>query len=250
MLMIYTHLKQQGRCPSMLCRSASEALQFNQASYPRLQASLRCTAAVRTEAQHTVGPKVELVGGVPTVVERVAEVPTAGSGQAPDQSDQNGSTVQKLEINNWGGRKNNQTKNNFKIVFLGKSGVGKTSITLRFCRDVFQEGTEATIGASFLTKVMPFKDRQIKFEMWDTAGQERYKALAPMYYRYADAAVLVYDITDEESFNALKNWHNELKKNVDCLVLLVGNKMDLSNQRRVDKQKSEEFAQEKRMFNN
>jgi len=81
MLMIYTHLKQQGRCPSMLCRSASEALQFNQASYPRLQASLRCTAAVRTEAQHTVGPKVELVGGVPTVVERVAEVPTAGSGR-------------------------------------------------------------------------------------------------------------------------------------------------------------------------
>jgi len=138
------------------------------------------------------------------------------------------------------------SKNNFKIVFLGKSGVGKTSITLRFCRDTFQDGTEATIGASFLTKMQVLKDRQIKFEMWDTAGQERYRALAPMYYRNADAAVLVYDITDGESFSSLQSWYQELQKNVpNCIIILTGNKLDLAQDRKVPKENALEFANEK-----
>jgi len=142
--------------------------------------------------------------------------------------------------------KSSQTKNNFKIVFLGRSGVGKTSVTLRFCRDTFQDGTEATIGASFVTKIMPIKERQVKFEIWDTAGQERYRALTPMYYRNADAAVLVYDITDAESFTALQSWYQELHKNVpNCVILLAGNKMDLGHDRKVTKETAQQFANEK-----
>jgi len=151
-------------------------------------------------------------------------------------------------INNWDAKTKSilSTKNNFKIVFLGKSGVGKTSITLRFCRETFQDGTEATIGASFLTKIMAIKDRQVKFEIWDTAGQERYRALAPMYYRNADAAVLVYDITDSESFSSLQSWYQELHKNVpNCIIILTGNKMDLSNERKVSRENAEEFASQK-----
>jgi Ras-related protein Rab-5C len=139
-----------------------------------------------------------------------------------------------------------QSKNNFKVVFLGKSGVGKTSVTLRFCRDMFLDGTEATIGASFLTKMMTFNERSIKFELWDTAGQERYRALAPMYYRNADAAVLVFDVTDNESFEALQSWFYELQKNVpDCIIVLCGNKLDLDNQRKVTKEAAQEYANEK-----
>mmetsp|Transcript_14398 Transcript_14398/g.15962 ORF Transcript_14398/g.15962 Transcript_14398/m.15962 type:complete len:197 (+) Transcript_14398:37-627(+) len=160
----------------------------------------------------------------------------------------NSSQKQRTSELSWGNSTRTQTsKNNFKVVFLGKSGVGKTSITLRFCRDTFQPGTEATIGASFLTKMMNVTNRNIKFEMWDTAGQERYRALAPMYYRNADAAVLVYDITDAESFNALQSWYSELQKNVpDCIIMLAGNKLDLgSEKRRVSMEQAEIYAGEK-----
>jgi len=91
---------------------------------------------------------------------------------------------------------------------------------------------------------MTTDDRVIKFEMWDTAGQERYRALAPMYYRNADAAVLVYDITDPESFAALRSWYQELQKNVpSCIVLLAGNKLDL--ERGVPREGPEQFADER-----
>jgi len=91
--------------------------------------------------------------------------------------------------------------------------------------------------------MMTINDRSIKFEMWDTAGQERYRALAPMYYRNADAAVLVYDITDPESFSSLRSWYQELQKNVpNCIILLAGNKLDLD--RAVPRESPEEFAKE------
>jgi len=140
----------------------------------------------------------------------------------------------------------NNTKSNFKIVFLGKSGVGKTSITIRFCRDFFADATETTIGASFLTKMMTINDRQIKFEMWDTAGQERYRALAPMYYRNADAAVLVYDLTDPDSFSSVQSWYQELQKHVpNCIVFLTGNKLDKADDRKVARETAEEFSNQK-----
>jgi len=84
----------------------------------------------------------------------------------------------------------------FKLVLLGESAVGKSSLVLRFVKDQFDDYRESTIGAAFLTQTICLDDATtVKFEIWDTAGQERYKSLAPMYYRNANCAVVVYDIT-------------------------------------------------------
>lgn len=124
----------------------------------------------------------------------------------------------------------------FKLVLLGDSSVGKSSIVHRFVKDTFDELRESTIGAAFLSQSIRIKDPNgagevmIKFEIWDTAGQERYKSLAPMYYRNANAALVVYDVTEADSLVKAQSWVNELKQKVgdDNLVIhLVGNKVDL-----------------------
>jgi len=121
-----------------------------------------------------------------------------------------------------------------KIVLLGDTGVGKTSIALRFTQDTFQPRTNPTIGASFLMKNMVVDDKKIKLQIWDTAGQERFRSLAPMYYRGASAAILVYDITSAVSFNKVKEWVNELRLNVpeDIIMVVVGNKLDRAQKHR------------------
>jgi len=115
-----------------------------------------------------------------------------------------------------------------KIVLLGDTGVGKTSIALRFTQDTFQTRTTPTIGASFLMKNLVIDEKKIKLQIWDTAGQERFKSLAPMYYRGASAALLIYDVTSPSSFNKVKDWVNELRINVpeDIIMVIVGNKID------------------------
>ena len=122
---------------------------------------------------------------------------------------------------------------NTKVVFLGESACGKTSIAKRFINDSFCEYTESTVGAAFCVKQMP--DYGIKFEIWDTAGQERYKSLAPMYYRGASAAIIVYDITIIETFTKAKRWLEELEKsnNKYIYIILVGNKLDLNSHRKI-----------------
>ncbi|PIO58398.1 Ras family protein [Teladorsagia circumcincta] len=87
----------------------------------------------------------------------------------------------------------------FKLVLLGESAVGKSSLVLRFVKGQFHEYQESTIGAAFLTQTVCLDDATVKFEIWDTAGQERYHSLAPMYYRGAQAAIVVYDITNQAS---------------------------------------------------
>ena len=122
-----------------------------------------------------------------------------------------------------------------KVVFLGDTAVGKSCLAVRFVRNEFFEFQEPTIGAAFLGKTINTNDKRYKFEIWDTAGQERYRSLAPMYYRGAKAAVIVYDITDEDTFKGAKTWVSEIKKKSNnCLILLVGNKVDLTNNRKVD----------------
>ena len=124
---------------------------------------------------------------------------------------------------------------NYKVVMLGDSAVGKSCVANRFVRDDFYEFQEPTIGAAFLTSEMIVKDKNIRFEIWDTAGQERYRSLAPMYYRGALAAVVVYDITQRDSLAGAKNWIMELKKKVPhCYIILAGNKCDLEQYRKVD----------------
>lgn len=117
----------------------------------------------------------------------------------------------------------------YKMVVLGHYSVGKSSIVLKFVKDEFNPREESTIGASFLTKTI-FQNRcAVKYEIWDTAGQERYYSLIPMYYRGAQVALIVYDITSEESFESAKRWIEELKydKPQEFLKVLVANKMDL-----------------------
>ena len=122
-----------------------------------------------------------------------------------------------------------------KVVFLGDTSVGKSCLAVRFIKNEFFEFQEPTIGAAFLGKTINVNDKRYKFEIWDTAGQERYRSLAPMYYRGAKAAVIVYDITDEETFKGAKTWISEIqKKGENCLIVLVGNKVDLTNHRKVD----------------
>ncbi|KAF5101910.1 hypothetical protein D0Z00_000565 [Geotrichum galactomycetum] len=122
-----------------------------------------------------------------------------------------------------------------KLVLLGEAAVGKSSLVLRFVSNEFQENKEPTIGAAFLTQKCPLPPSAngssrsvVKFEIWDTAGQERFASLAPMYYRNAQAAVVVYDIFKPGSFVKARNWVNELKaQKSDIIIALVGNKLDL-----------------------
>ncbi|MBN3316342.1 KAT2B acetyltransferase, partial [Atractosteus spatula] len=132
----------------------------------------------------------------------------------------------------------------FKLVLLGESAVGKSSLVLRFVKGQFHEFQESTIGAAFLTQTVCLDDTTVKFEIWDTAGQERYHSLAPMYYRGAQAAIVVYDITNEESFARAKNWVKELQRQAspNIVIALAGNKADLANKRAVDFQDAQSYA--------
>ncbi|KAJ6862952.1 ras-related protein RHN1-like isoform X1 [Populus alba x Populus x berolinensis] len=136
-----------------------------------------------------------------------------------------------------------------KLVLLGDMGTGKTSLVLRFVKGQFLEFQESTIGAAFFTQVLSLNEATIKFDIWDTAGQERYHSLAPMYYRGAAAAVVVYDITSmwyrspldrnmfylQDSFERAKKWVIELQRqgNPNLIMFLVGNKVDLKEKRKV-----------------
>ncbi|GAM40502.1 hypothetical protein TCE0_039r12900 [Talaromyces pinophilus] len=118
----------------------------------------------------------------------------------------------------------------FKLVLLGESAVGKSSLVLRFVKDQFDDYRESTIGAAFLTQTISLDENTtVKFEIWDTAGQERYKSLAPMYYRNANCAVVVYDITQSASLDKAKSWVKELQRqaNENIIIALAGNKLDL-----------------------
>ena len=120
----------------------------------------------------------------------------------------------------------------YKVVFLGETSVGKSSIVSRFTRDEFFEFQEPTIGAAFQTKSIHTDNGFIvKMEFWDTAGQERYKALAPMYYRGAKAAFIVYDITNKDTLQKAKFWISEITKKGEpgCILALLGNKLDIPN---------------------
>ncbi|KAG5185853.1 P-loop containing nucleoside triphosphate hydrolase protein, partial [Tribonema minus] len=135
----------------------------------------------------------------------------------------------------------------FKICVLGDKGVGKTCLVLRFIEGYFSQNQQSTIGAFFLTKSLPVNGVLCKLQIWDTAGQERFRAMAPMYYRNAAAAIVCCDITDEESFDKMKDWVEEIKMNVPVgqqglAIVLALNKTDLEERRVVSRARAEEFA--------
>ncbi|KDQ07694.1 hypothetical protein BOTBODRAFT_38593 [Botryobasidium botryosum FD-172 SS1] len=116
-----------------------------------------------------------------------------------------------------------------KLVLLGEAAVGKSSVVMRFVNNEFQANKEPTIGAAFLTQKCRLEDRVLRYEIWDTAGQERFHSLAPMYYRNAQAAVVVYDVTKAASLEKAKSWVKELQRqaNPNIVIALAGNKVDL-----------------------
>jgi len=135
-----------------------------------------------------------------------------------------------------------------KVVLLGESGVGKTSIISRYVSNKYSEVVMSTTGASFATKKLEIDpEHKIKFQIWDTAGQERYRSLAKIFYQNASVAVLVYDITRRESFDKIKNfWIEEIKDNAptDIILALAGNKTDNYENEVVELKEGKELAQQ------
>eukprot|EP01126_Amoeba_proteus_P043958 TRINITY_DN4859_c0_g1_i10.p1 TRINITY_DN4859_c0_g1~~TRINITY_DN4859_c0_g1_i10.p1 ORF type:complete len:153 (-),score=17.78 TRINITY_DN4859_c0_g1_i10:570-1028(-) len=126
----------------------------------------------------------------------------------------------------------------YKVVFVGDSTVGKTALVTRFVNKQFSERSISTIGASFHAQEVILDNGKVQFEIWDTAGQERFAPLVPMYYRGAHVAVVVFDLTNYDSFLRAQDWIEELllKGNPKTVIVLAGNKSDLIEMRQVSSQ--------------
>jgi small GTP-binding protein len=136
-----------------------------------------------------------------------------------------------------------------KVVLLGESGVGKTSIILQYTTNKFDPDIVSSLSAQFVSKTVEFANVQkaIKFDIWDTAGQEKYRALAKIFYKDAKVIILVYDITNKLSFDALKEyWYDQIKQTKDenTIVAVVANKSDLYDQPEVSNDVGKAYAQE------
>jgi small GTP-binding protein len=131
-----------------------------------------------------------------------------------------------------------------KIVLIGAASSGKTSLVNRFAHDRFQPNSEATIGAAFISKTVTVGNADIKLEIWDTGGTEKYKSLAPMYYRDARAAVIVFDVTSQQSFTEAAEWLSEFRERGQptAIVVAAANKVDLESHRRITKSVATDFA--------
>jgi len=136
-----------------------------------------------------------------------------------------------------------------KIALIGESGVGKSSIILRFSKNEFNEDTLATTGGSFTTETIELKkDQRLKILLWDTMGEEKYRSLAKIFYQKSSAVILVYDVTNIKSFKNLKDfWYKEVKQNTssDIIFAVAGNKNDLDlplKDKVVDPKEVKEFA--------
>jgi len=129
----------------------------------------------------------------------------------------------------------------FKLLLIGDSGVGKSCLLLRFADDTYAESYISTIGVDFKIKTVSLDGQTIKLQIWDTAGQERFRTITSSYYRGAHGIIVVYDVTDGESYTNVKQWLEEIQRYACEGVnkLLVGNKCDLANKRVVDKKSAE-----------
>lgn len=145
-------------------------------------------------------------------------------------------------------RKHRRIATSAKLVLLGNSGVGKSSLVNRYINKRFSESTEVTVGVGYHHEKMKLQDGStLNLDIWDTGGQERYRALMPLYYREAAAAIICYDVSNYSSFEACEYWYRELKQSEpECIIFLVGNKDDLPS-KRVDAQFAADYAQARQM---
>ena len=144
-------------------------------------------------------------------------------------------------------KKNEKKVEDFKILTLGDSSVGKTSFILKFIEDKFSLNYIATIGLDYKHKKINLSSGEtVGLRIFDTAGQERFKSIAANYIRKANGILLVYDITDQNSFNNLKNWYDTIceDKNNEMPIVLIGNKSDLNSQRKISKEDGANLAKE------
>jgi len=132
----------------------------------------------------------------------------------------------------------------FKLLLIGNSSVGKSSLLVRFVDDIWEENFVPTIGVDFKLKTLDVNGKKVKLQIWDTAGQERFKNITASYYRGGNGVLVVYDITDRDSFTNLTSWLIEIEKNANKNVfkLFIGNKNDLESERKVTFNEGKEFA--------
>ena len=131
-----------------------------------------------------------------------------------------------------------------KVIIIGDSGVGKTNIMSKFLKNKFMEESKATVGVEFGSKLFDLNGHKIKAQIWDTAGQEKYKSITGAYFKGSKGALIVYDITQKNTFESLEKWVNDLKSAGDpkITIILIGNKSDLEENRQVSKEQGEEKA--------
>ncbi|XP_010422850.1 PREDICTED: ras-related protein RABA4a-like isoform X1 [Camelina sativa] len=138
----------------------------------------------------------------------------------------------------------------FKLVLIGDSGVGKSQILSRYARNEFSLDSKATIGVEFQTRTLVMDHKSVKAQIWDTAGQERYRAVTSAYYRGAVGAMLVYDVSRRQTFDHIPRWLEELRNHADknIVIILVGNKSDLEDQRAISTEDAKGFAEKEGLF--
>nr|XP_058972215.1 ras-related protein Rab-10-like [Pocillopora verrucosa] len=133
----------------------------------------------------------------------------------------------------------------FKLILVGDSGVGKTDILFRFSDDAFNTTFQTTIGIEFMMKTIELQGKKIKLQIWDTAGQERFHTITSAYYRGAMGVMLVYDITQEKTFDNIPKWLRDIEENApDVEMMILGNKCHMDDRRVVTKERGEQIARE------
>ena len=137
-----------------------------------------------------------------------------------------------------------------KLIVVGNQGTGKSCILNRFVNETFEENYQATIGLDFQSKNITIHDQDVRLILYDTAGQEKFRSLIPMYIREAQIILLIYDISDRESFDSMPKWIQEVidVKNTDSVLVLIGNKNDLEKDRKVTYEEGKKFAEENKFI--
>ena len=138
----------------------------------------------------------------------------------------------------------------YKMIFVGDQGTGKSCILNRFANNQFDDQYQATIGLDFQSKNVLIKDQDVRLLLYDTAGQEKFRSLIPMYIRESHIVLFVYDITRKESFDSIPKWFSDVLdiKSNEAVFVLIGNKIDLENERKVSFEEGKKFADEKNII--
>ena len=134
----------------------------------------------------------------------------------------------------------------FKLIIIGDSGVGKSSLALNITRNIFIPNIESTLGFEYAVWNLQIEDKKVKLEIWDTCGQEIYRSLISSFYKRSSLAIMIYSIDNKESFKHLEEWLNEIKtySNPNIKIVLIGNKCDLEENREIKKEEGEKFSNE------